>query len=271
MLTLFRKEERIMARRKIIDSDSCKFSLDVSGDNKKTLDNLTANYMLKYGPMINKIIGTFCRMPDSIKKVIAKACLTEYKKLTVALEKTPDGFHRQPLEQERESYLDILKLINDGIYVVPDEDSADNTMKKVKLADGYLIVPNDWIVVNPERAETCRYAAVLECRNSAKYDIPHFIYLNNYKRGNQYTNDMKEQFYSLCRKIWPRFSEIEELNKKNQPVPDPDNEGYYLNLEAYMNAPIIGLFSIDEQGDNLTGKYPYGAMIVRTANQSEEK
>lgn len=70
-----------MARRKIIDSDSCKFSLDVSGDNKKTLDNLTANYMLKYGPMINKIIGTFCRMPDSIKKVIAKACLTEYKNL----------------------------------------------------------------------------------------------------------------------------------------------------------------------------------------------
>lgn len=271
MLILYRKEVLIMARRKIIDSDSCKFSLNVSGDNKKTLDDLTANYMLKYGPMINKIIGTFCRMPDPIKKVIEKACLSEYKRISEELENTPDGFHRQPLEQERESYLEILKLINDGIYVIPEEDSEDNAMKKVKLADGYLIIPSNWIVVNPERAESCRYAAVLECRNSAKYEVPHFIYLNNYKYGSEYTNDMKEQFYSLCRKTWPRFSEIEELNKKNQPVPDPDNKGHYLNAEAYLNAPIIGLFSIDEQGDNLTGEYPYGAMIVRTSDESEEK
>lgn len=271
MLILYRKEIMIMARRKIIDSDSCKFSLNVSGDNKKTLDDLTSNCMMKYGPMINRIIGAFCRMPNSIKKVIENACLTEYKKLTAELEKTPDGFHRQPLEQERDSYLEILKLINNGIYVIPDEDHEDNDMKKVKLTDGYLIVPSDWIIVNPEKAENCRYAAVLECRNSAQYDIPHFIYLNNYKYGNQYTTDMEEHFFSLCRKIWPRFSEIEELDKKNQLVPDPDNKGRFLNSEAYLNAPIIGLFSISEQGDNISGTYPYGAMIVRTANESEDE
>lgn len=259
-----------MPQKRIIDSKFCKFSFDVNADNKEVLDDLTANYMLKYGPMLNKIIGTFCRMPDSIKNVIEKACLTEYKRISAELEKTPDEFHRKPLEQERESYLEILKLINDGIYVIPEEDNEANVMKKIKLADGYLVIPSNWIVVNPERAENCRYAAVLECRNSAKYGVPHFIYLNNYKYGNEYTNDMEEQFYSLCRKTWPRFSEIEELNKKNQPVPDPENKGHYLNTEAYLNAPIIGLFSIDEQGDNPTGEYPYGAMIVRTSNESEE-
>lgn len=259
-----------MARKRIIDSDSCKFSLNVSGENKKTLDNLTYNYGMKYGPMINKIIGSFCRMPNSIKKVIEHACLTELQNLNAELEQIPDGFHRQSLKEERDSYLEILKLINDGIYKISDENQEENGMKKIKLLDGYLIIPNDWIVVNPEKAEDCRYAAVLECRNSEKYDIPHFIYLNNCKYGNQYTPEMEEEFFSLCRKNWPRFSEIEELDRKNQLVPDPDNKFRFLNADAYLSAPIIGIFHIYEQGDNIAS-YPYGAMIVRTTNESEDE
>jgi hypothetical protein len=142
-------------------------------------------------------------------------------------------------------------------------------MKKIKLADGYLIIPSDWIVVNPEQAENCRYAAVIECRNSEKYGVPHFIYFNNYQYGNQYTDSMEEHFYSLCRKAWSRFTEIEELNMKNKLVPDPENKGQYLNAEAHLAAPIIGLFSIEEQGENPVNDPPYGAMIVRT-NADEE-
>ena len=253
-----------MPRKKIIDSKSCKFSVDVSGDNKEILDELTENYMFKYGPMINKIIGTFCRMPKSIKKVIEKACLAEYNRLGAELEDITEEFHRKPLEQERESYLEILKLINGGIYEIASEPEEEETMKTIKLTDGYLIIPKDWIVVNPEQAEDCRYAAVLECRNSAKYGVPHFIYLNNFRYGNEYTDMMEENFYELCRKAWPKFTEIEELNKKNQLVPDPEHKGQYLNAEAHLAAPIIGLFSIEEQGDNPFNDPPYGAMIVRT-------
>lgn len=258
-----------MARRKIIDSKSCKFSLDVSGDNKEVLDELTTNYMLKYGPMINKIIGTFCRMPKGIRKVIEKTCLSEYNRLTEELAHIEEEFHRKPLEQERESYLEILRLINGGIYEIADETEEETSMKKIKLADGYLIIPADWIVVNPEQAENCRYAAVLECRNSTKYGVPHFIYFNNYQYGNQFTDTMEENFYSLCRKAWPKFAEIEELSNKNQLVPDPENKGQYLNAEAHLAAPIIGLFSIEEQGDRISGEPPYGAMIVRTDANEE--
>lgn len=254
-----------MPRKKIIDdSNSCKFSLNISGENKKTLDDLTANYMLKYGPMINRIIGTFCRMPKSIRKVIEKACLSEYKKISAELEKTPDSFHRQSLEQERESYLQILKLINNGIYTIPNEDSKDNAMKKVKLEDGYLIIPTDWIVVNPEQAENCRYAAVLECRNYERYGVPHFIYLHNDRIRNEFTDSMEEEFCELCRKAWDKFPEIEELNKKNKLVPDPEHKDQYLNAEAYLSAPIIGIFNIEEQGENPFNDPPYGAKIVRT-------
>lgn len=251
-----------MARKKIIDSKSCKFSLDISGDNKKILDILTTNYMLKYGPMINKIISAFCRMPYEIKEVIEKACLTEYNRLIKELEHTVEEFHRKPLEQERDSYLDILKLINGGIFNLSDEKKTPE-MKKIKLADGYLIIPCDWIVVNPEQAEKCRYAAVLECRNSAKYGVPHFIYLNNIKYPKDYTDEMENIFYSLCRKAWPKFTEIEELSEKNQLLPDPNNKGQYLNVDAHLAAPIIGLFSIEEQGERIYGDPPYGAIIVR--------
>lgn len=258
-----------MARPRIIDSNSAKFSIVVTGDNKKTLDELTDNYNYKYGPMINKIIGTFCRMPKGIRKVIEKACVKEYKRLTNELELTTEEFHRKPLEEEKETYMDILRLLNNGIYEF-EEEKKESQMKKIKLADGYLIIPAEWIVVNEDIAEDCRYAAVLECRNSAKYGVPHFIYLNNFKYGNQYTDDMEHHFYELCRKAWPKFSEIEELNKKNQLVPDPENKGQYLNIKEHLAAPIIGLFSIEEQGTNPFGeKPPYGAMIVRT-NEEEE-
>lgn len=258
-----------MARKKIIDSKSCKFSLDVSGDNKEALDELTANYMLKYGPMINKIIGTFCRMPKGIKKVIEKACLAEYKRLTEELEHTAEEFHRKPLEAERDSYIEILKLINGGIYEFVEEKEEEPKMKTVKLADGYLVIPSDWIVVNPEYAENYRYAAVIECRNSEKYGIPHFIYLTEHKYPKDYDEYMERDFYERCRKEWPRFTEIEELSKKNQLVPDPNNKGQYLNAKEHLKAPIIGMFSIDEQGDSLIDSYPYGAMIVRTDAEEE--
>lgn len=255
-----------MARPRIIDSNSAKFSIVVTGDNKKTLDELTENYNYKYGPMINKIIGTFCRMPKKIRKVIEKACLAEYNRLTEELAHIEEKFHRKPLEQELEFYLEILRLINGGIYKITDE-TEEPTMKKIKLADGYLIIPSDWIVVNPEQAENCHYAAVLECMHSDQYGVPHFIYLNNYKYGNEFTDSMKEDFFSLCCKEWPRFKEIEEINEKNQLIPDPNNKGEYLNLEEHLAAPVIGLFSIEEKGENPIERMPYGAMIIRNENE----
>lgn len=70
-----------MARKKIIDSNACKFSLFITGDNKEILDEFANNYQLKYGPMINKIIKTFFRMPKPVKKVFETTCISEYKRI----------------------------------------------------------------------------------------------------------------------------------------------------------------------------------------------
>lgn len=57
-----------MERKRVTDLHSCKFSLNISGENKKTLDMLTTNYEPKYGPMINYIIEGFFRMPECPRK-----------------------------------------------------------------------------------------------------------------------------------------------------------------------------------------------------------
>lgn len=252
-----------MARKKIIDSNACKFSLFISGDNKETLDELTDNYQLKYGPMINKIIGIFCRMPRAVKKVFETTCNSEYKRLTKEISQANDDFHKKALEEEKNLYYEILRLINNGKYKISEEISANNIMKKIEIADGYLIIPADWIVVNQEQAKYCRYAAVLECKNSDRYNVPHFIYFNNCKYANQYTESLEKDFYKLCEKKWDRFSEIEKISNDSQLIPDPNNEGHYLNLDEYLQSPIIGLFSIEEQSKDEKKEYPFNAMIVR--------
>ena len=252
-----------MARKKIIDSNACKFSLFITGDNKETLDELTDNYQLKYGPMINKIIETFCRMPKPVKKVFETTCISEYKRIIKELALTNDDFHKKASEEEKYLYNEILKLLNNGKYEIIEEVEENNTMKKIEIADGYLIIPSDWIVVNPEHAKSCRYAAVLECRNSERYKVPHFIYFNNYKYANQYTESFEKDFYKLCEEKWDRFSDIEKLSNDNQLISDPNNEGHYLNLDEYLQSPTIGIFSIEEQSEDSTDDYPFNAMIVR--------
>lgn len=259
-----------MARKKILDCDSCKFTLNLNGDNKKVLDKITDNYILKYGPMINKIIKTFCLMPDDVLKVIEKVCREAYENLNNEIEHTEENsFHREPLIKSRDWFYEILKITHGGSYPFCEEEKKDDepSMRKVRLLDGYLIIPSDWILVNEEEAANCRYAAVMECRNSAKHGVPHFIYFNNFQYAREYTEDMEKRFLSLCEKAWPRFKEIRNLSDRNQLVPDPENKGEYLNVEAYLAAPTIGLFHIAEQCNR---KLPYGAMIIRTDEATNE-
>lgn len=255
-----------MPRKKIIDSNSCKFSLDVSGENKTVLDEITRVNNEKYGPTVNNIIRTLCLMPDNVKNAIQRTCLFEYDRLKNELSQTTDEYQRSKCEEEKECYAAILKLTNKGRYDLPDENrpATNPKMKSIELVNGYLIIPSDWIIVNPESSNKYRYAAVLECRNSKEYGVPHFVYLTDYKSSENYTKEMEQDFYDCCEKEWPEFSKIKELSDKNQLIPNPEKPNQYLNLEAYLKAPLIGIFAIPEQGERTGNNYPYDAKIVRT-------
>ena len=50
-------------------------------------------------------------------------------------------------------------------------------MQKIPMDNGFLICPDDWIIVNPEQAESSSYACVVECRNAGKFGLPHLLVL----------------------------------------------------------------------------------------------
>lgn len=261
-----------MPRKRIIDANAAKFSVVVDGKNKKILDELVGNYDSKYSPMMNKIISTFCDMSPNLKSIIETSLLDEYHRLTDELKNSHDPFYQSSCEKDLLNCENILRMMNCGKYdLLPDNSENENTMKKVKLQNGYLIIPKDWIVVNPTRASECKYAFVLECRNHIKYGVPHFIYLTNEDR---YSEHMENDFRELCRTKWDKFKDIEKIEYQNQLVPDPDNTGEYLNVKEHLASPIMGFFPIEEQGERLRlngDKPPFGAMIVRTTNESAEE
>lgn len=258
-----------MPRKRIIDSDAAKFSVVAGGKNKKILDRLVEKYDFKYSPMMNKIISTFCDMSPTIKPVIESAVMNEYRRLTKELENNHDPFYVNAFKRDLSNCEDILRIMNGGEYDLLDNSEEESPMKKVKLRNGFLIIPKDWIVVNPDDALHSKYAFVMECKNHIKYGVPHFIYLTN---ENRCSTDMEKHFRELCRIKWNKFKEIEELEKKNKLVADPDNPNEYLNTKEYLAAPIMGFFPIEEQVERLRldgEEPPFGAIIVRTSDSEE--
>ena len=135
------------------------------------------------------------------------------------------------------------------------------------MKDGYLIIPKEWIVLNEEDAMYCRYAGVVECRNSAKYGIPHFVFFTHAEYGRDYDTDLINE---MCCNAWPKFKDI--MAQQVEPIKDPEKPGEYLNVQEHLASPYIGYFSIDEADSGLRDieDMPYGAMIVRTSTENTE-
>ena len=246
-----------MGRKKIIKLNSHKFSVDVSGENKKYLDELTDNLGMKYGPSINLIISVFAGMPKDIKATILGFCEEKYRELT-SYQKVADEMEKAELENKKEWYLTIARLMNKGRDIVIKHEDA---MRKIEIKNGYLIIPADWIILNPEQAKYCMYAGVLECRNSARYGIPHFVFFSDTKYACDYDALLYEHIQEMCTKAWPDYKAL-VLDRQVKLIMDPDRPGQYLNAQDFMEAPTIGHFHISESSE--CDNPPCGAVIVRT-------
>ena len=73
-------------------------------------------------------------------------------------------------------------------------------MKKVFLKEGYVIFPEDWIILPDiyDSPDKCLYAGVVESRNSEKYKIPHFVFFSNYRYGADYPTDLDDKVLSVA-------------------------------------------------------------------------
>lgn len=233
--------------------DSYKFSLDVSGSNKVLLDILAEELGMKYGPVVNMIISTFCDMPEDIKHEFMAFCKSKREELEIIYRVAGDC-EKDKIKKERHYYLSIIKLINKGIIENIEPETIIKERKKVELKTGYVIIPDDWILLNPEDAKNCMEVDVVECRHSEEYGIPHFVYFTN-----DYKNEDETLIEEMCVKAHPKFREIIDMQVK--PLRNSDGKGKILNAEEYMAAPTIGHFPLPEKGEN--SNPPFGAMIVR--------
>lgn len=241
-----------------------KISIDLTENNKKALENMVRNYgnRMKVSPFINLLIKTFCFMPDEIQKDFISLCKTRIADIDDNMQRAGE-FEKKALEQKKEHYLTIAKILNDGFDIPSD---SIHKMVKYKIKCGFIIVPGDWIVLNPDDAEYCAFAFVVECRNSATYGIPHFLYFTHSQYG---IYKEEETINDLCIEKWPDFKS-KVIDKQVPPIQDPETKEY-INLEEHLASPQIGLFPISlSDSRNDEDDFPFGAMIVRTEPCEED-
>ena len=155
-----------------------KLTIDLNDKNKETLEQLKADLRWPYGNTINTLISTFCQLPDDIKKELLEIIKPKIRELYKEMDIAGD-FEFAELSKKCQAYTDIVTFLNDGNHISLESLESEPTMKKYPIKDGYLICPDNWIILNPEQAKDMKYAGVVECRNSAKYNIPHYVFLTN--------------------------------------------------------------------------------------------
>ena len=242
-----------------------KLSFDVSSENRHRLEKIKRETGMKYGATLNALIQTFCDLPYDVSADLFDFCKLKVQLLYETMDSAGE-YEAQELLDKADRYLSILRFLNHGIPVKVTPIERKPAMRTVPIKDGVVTFPSDWIIVNPEESALCSFAGVVECRNSEKFGIPHFLFFNNAASGKDYSEEELSRVDQLCAELSPEFASALQnqvsLKKKKK------NPGKYLNIEEHLSSPFIGHFALYVKDDaSKTGNPPYGAMIIR--NQTE--
>lgn len=238
-----------------------KLSFDCQDENVETLEAIKNEQRTPYGSTLNTLIETFCRMPSEVRGELLSFCKGKIGELYDAMDKAGE-YEWQALANKSQVYMNLAMFLNHGRRISIDSIEKSPQMQKIPIADGVLICPSDYIILNREDAEYCRFASVVEVRNTS-YGVPHFLYFSTKKAG-EYTKSDRNIIENFCLREWPRFKEI--LDNIVEPIVDPEDKWHYLNEQEVNEAPQIGHFEVYCQGDpSYPSKYkpPMGTRIIR--------
>lgn len=234
-----------------------RLTIDLTDENKSILEGIKNHLSKPFGTIVNTIISTFCDSPKAVNDDMLAFCKKQLKILYKQMD-TASPFEFQELSERAQAYINMATLLNNGVRISIDELKAEPDMTRYEIEGGYVICPEDWIVLNPEMAKQCIYAGVVECRRK-DYHVPHFLFFTN-KTSREYDAQFCNHINQLCCKAWPEFIDI--LRQQVEPIDDAD--GNQLNVDEWMAAPHIGHFALHVQGSNVPPNYkpPFGAMVV---------
>lgn len=236
------------------DKDTKRTSFDLTVENSDNLKDFSEKMGSNFSRVMNYLLRIMLNAHPEVKKSLSDFCNEKIRDIRSEMEGMTD-FEKQDALQKQRQYQEMAYFFSVGLDAT---QTRSNTMKKVYLKEGYLVIPNkaDWIVLdNFSKPEECMYAGVVETREpldgSKKYHAKHFVFFTDYKYGKDYPSDLDEQVYAACCEKDPSFKEV--LNA----VVEPDYAGEshtianMINLDAYKAAPCPGLFHIVEHGDPL--------------------
>ena len=100
-----------------------KLTIDLTPENRETLEKIKSEQRIPYGSTINELIHTFGSIPDSIKKemisFIQQKMQTLYKEMDTA-----GVLQLEELKQKSQSYADIAAFLNNGKKVTIDKATS---------------------------------------------------------------------------------------------------------------------------------------------------
>ena len=247
---------------------SVKRTIDIQDANDEVLEKYKTERGVGYGTFVNNLIRTVCLRPKKVKLEMLSFIKQRLHLLYLQMDKA-EQFEAAQLMEEAQAYRDLARLLNDGIDVDIDETNTEPIMERIEMMNSYIIVPDDWIILNREEAEQCEYALVVEVRQRKKpKKIPHFVYFHNRKGSGEYDKNFLDMVNSKCVQAYPEFQEFIDWEHDHPNLElklDPNHPGEFLNAEDVLNGPQIGHFHVYVQGDRAysNSEPPYGVRIVR--------
>lgn len=231
-----------------------KISIDIDNDVYDLLTSYTDNLNIANGPFINHLLQCFLNLDRQNKYEIAKSIKNRIAQIKQEEYQYSELEMANSLKQS-EMLNSMLMLFTDG-KGFQDDIKKDVQMRRIDIKSGYVIFPNDWVVIDLFPAIECDYAGIIEIKNGHKYNAPHFVFFSK-KAINTLTEQDIDEINNYACRIYKKFKNL--LKMQVDPVYDENHN--LLNAEVWKNAPVLGYFTIPDFGSGLT--YPYGAMIYR--------
>lgn len=229
-----------------------KLSIDFKEDNYNTLVDFAQSSGESNSNIINYLVSHFLNLSLDTRKAFAKCCSEELRKEEEKYSSLGE-FEKIKASKRINLYKDLIKFFTDGKGSILDEKTK---MKKIDIFDGYVIFPNDWIIIENQNPNDSNFVGVIEVRNAKKYNIPHFLFFSKFPIRKLSAFDEKI-ILEHCENAYSDFKKI--ISMQVEPVYDNNNN--ILNIESWREAPHIGFFQIGEYGRDSV--FPANAMIIR--------
>ena len=112
--------------------------------------------------------------------------------------------------------------------------------QKFKLIHGFVVVSDEYIIVEQTKTDYSDYAAIVAEKNGT---LPHYLVFSD-KNFSDYTIKDENNLYAYLGTLYP---EVEEVKK--QEVEAIFDNGVVVNADEWKAAPRLGLFPIYEVKD----------------------